>query len=192
MLSFFNTVRCDWTASAWSKQYSSRSKQLFSQDKAQKEKKIGIWSKPHVSSYTEVELWQEIRGRTNSLLLLIRHEPHRKRLLQQFFITAGTSLRSYYLETIKGYTGHPQTRASNNSSVVACVFVASRSCLLSRWLAMNWDIQFPEQLLSNDKSDTYTDTQTDRTDSWSTPLIWAQVPWYTYQVSWRLVQVFKS
>jgi hypothetical protein len=32
---------------------------------------------------------------------------------------------------------------------------------------------------------------TDRRDIWSAPSRWAQVPWYTYQVSWWLVQTFK-
>jgi hypothetical protein len=49
-----------------------------------------------------------------------------------------------------------------------------------------------EPLPSNYRSDTCKDTQTDGRDLWSTPLRWAQVPWYAYQISYRLFQVFKS
>jgi hypothetical protein len=35
---------------------------------------------------------------------LIRHGPHGKRRLQQFFVAAGTSIPSYYLAAISGYT----------------------------------------------------------------------------------------
>jgi hypothetical protein len=38
---------------------------------------------------------------------LIRHGPHRKRRLQQFFIAVGKSLPSFYLATIGGYTDRP-------------------------------------------------------------------------------------
>jgi hypothetical protein len=37
-----------------------------------------------------------------------------------------------------------------------------------------------------------TDTQTDGRDLWSTPFGLTQVPWYTYQVSYRLTQAFRS
>jgi hypothetical protein len=30
-----------------------------------------------------------------------------------------------------------------------------------------------------------------RSNEWNTPLIWAQMPWYKCQVSWRLVQAFR-
>jgi hypothetical protein len=39
---------------------------------------------------------------------LIRHGPHRKRLLHQFFVAVGTYSQSCYLTTIRGYTD-PQT-----------------------------------------------------------------------------------
>jgi hypothetical protein len=35
---------------------------------------------------------------------LLPHKPHRKRRLQQFFFSAGTSLPNCYLATIEGYT----------------------------------------------------------------------------------------
>jgi hypothetical protein len=61
---------------------------------------------------------------------LIRHGPHRKRRLQQFFVAAGTSLPSCYLATIDGYVYTPtdspwydtdriENDASNNSSIIA-------------------------------------------------------------------------
>jgi hypothetical protein len=40
-----------------------------------------------------------------------------------------------------------------------------------------------ELLPSNDMRDTHTDTETDEKDLWITPLRWAHVTWYTYQVS---------
>jgi hypothetical protein len=49
-----------------------------------------------------------------------------------------------------------------------------------------------EPLPSNESRDTHTDTQTNGRNLWSTPLRCAQVPWYTYQVSQRLFQAFKS
>jgi hypothetical protein len=33
---------------------------------------------------------------------------------------------------------------------------------------------------------------TDGSNLWSTPLRWPQMAWYTYQVSWRLIQAFKQ
>jgi hypothetical protein len=59
---------------------------------------------------------------------------------------------------------------SNNSSIVACVFVATVTFfLLSLCLAT---------IVC-----THTDTQTGGRNLWSTHLRWAQAPWYTYQVS---------
>jgi hypothetical protein len=42
-----------------------------------------------------------------------------------------------------------------------------------------------EPLRSNDKRDTYTDTQTDGRDLWARPMNWVQVPRYTYRVSYQ-------
>jgi hypothetical protein len=78
---------------------------------------------------------------------LIRRGPHRKRSLQQFFVAAGTSSPSCYLVIIGGYT-NPQTHASNNSSIVACIRCRGNV--------------FTESLTSNDRRDTHTDTKTDR------------------------------
>jgi hypothetical protein len=47
---------------------------------------------------------QEVLGRTNRLLPLIRHGPHRTRRLQQCFFVAGGSLLNHYLAMIRGYT----------------------------------------------------------------------------------------
>jgi hypothetical protein len=107
----------------------------------------------------EMLLW-----RTNRL----RHGPHRKRCLQQLFVAMGTSLPRYYLTTTEGYTD-PQTHASNNSSIVACILCRGKV--------------FTEPFPSTDRRDTHRDTQPDGRDLWSTPLRRAQVPWYTYQIS---------
>jgi hypothetical protein len=40
-----------------------------------------------------------------------------------------------------------------------------------------------EPLSRNDRRDAHLDTQTDGKDLWSMPLRWAQVIWYTRQVS---------
>jgi hypothetical protein len=61
-----------------------------------------------------------------------------------------------------------QHDASNNSSIVECVLVAGVKFLPSRCLAT---------------LGRYTYRQTDERDLWSTPLIWAHVPWHIYQVS---------
>jgi hypothetical protein len=66
-------------------------------------------------------------------------------------------------------TGHIKNDAPNNLFIVACVFVTAVTFLPSRCLATI--------------GDTYTDTQTDGRDFLIRPLRWAQVPWYTYQVS---------
>jgi hypothetical protein len=112
----------------------------------------------------------------------IRHGSNRKRLLHQFFITTGRSLPSCYIASIRGYTDtHRHTRPT--VLLLLHEFVAAGKCLPSRCLATKGGIHFIEPLPSNDKSDTHTDTQTDEKDLWSTPLRWAQMPWYTYQVS---------
>jgi hypothetical protein len=67
------------------------------------------------SFYKNKKLWEELIA----YFPFIRHGSHRKQCLQQFFV-AGTSLPSYYLETIWGYTG-PQTHMPNNSSIFACI-----------------------------------------------------------------------
>jgi hypothetical protein len=51
---------------------------------------------------------------------------------------------------------------------------------------------FTDPLPSNGRRDTHTDTQTDGRDLWITALRWAQVPWYTYQITQRFVSAFRS
>jgi hypothetical protein len=58
-------------------------------------------------------------------------------------------------------TGHIENDASNNSSIVACVFVTAVTFLPSRCLTIG---------------DTHTDTQADGRDFLIRPLRWAQVP----------------
>jgi hypothetical protein len=62
------------------------------------------------------KFWEEL----TAYCPLIRHGPHRKRRLQQFFVAAGASSPSCYLATTGGYTD-PLTHASNNSYIVACI-----------------------------------------------------------------------
>jgi hypothetical protein len=49
------------------------------------------------------KLWEELI----TYFPLIRHEPHRKRRLQQLCVAVGTSLPSCYLTMIGGYTDRP-------------------------------------------------------------------------------------
>jgi hypothetical protein len=71
------------------------------------------------------EWWQVAEGTEKNkwkytYFRLIPHGLHRKRLWQ-FFVPAGTFLPSCYLATIGGTQTNPQTHASNNSSIVACI-----------------------------------------------------------------------
>jgi hypothetical protein len=125
---------------------------------------------------------------------LIRHGPYRKRRLQQFFVPAGTSLPSCYLATIGRYThrhtdssmirhGPHTKRRVQYFFLFQRAFVAAVTRLLSRCLAPKVEINFTEPLPCNDRRDIRTVTQTDGRDLWCMPLRWAQLPWYTYQVS---------
>jgi hypothetical protein len=60
-------------------------------------------------------------------------------------------------------TDNIENNAFNNSSIVVCVFVA--------------------EPLPRNQRDIHINTQTDGRDLCSTPLRWAQVPWYTHLVS---------
>jgi hypothetical protein len=66
---------------------------------------------------------------------LIRHGPYRKRRLQKFFIASGTSFRSCYLATIRGYTDRP-TDTPATIPVLLTVFFAAGTCLPSRCVAI--------------------------------------------------------
>jgi hypothetical protein len=63
------------------------------------------------------------------------------------------------------------------------VFVAQGTRLPFRCLAMKGGIHFTEPLPSNDRRDTHTDTETNGRDLGSMLLRWAQMSWYTYQIS---------
>jgi hypothetical protein len=63
--------------------------------------------------------------------------------------------------------------------------------LRSRCLAKIWRIHFTEPLPYNCQVDTHTNKRTVVRDLWSTPLRWTRLPWYAYQVTWRLVQAFR-
>jgi hypothetical protein len=66
--------------------------------------------------------------------------------------------------------------AATNSSIVACICCQKNV--------------FTETLPSKGSGDIHTDILTAGRDLWRVSLRWAQVPWYTYQVSWQLVQAF--
>jgi hypothetical protein len=72
------------------------------------------------------------------------------------------------------------------------VFLAAETYFPSRCLAIKNGTHFTKPSPSNDRRDRHTDTETDGRDLLSTPLKWAQVTLYTYQVSLRLVQALKS
>jgi hypothetical protein len=78
--------------------------------------------------------------------LLIRHVPHRKRHLQQFFVAARTSLPSCYLATIGGYTD-PQAQPPT-ILLLLLVFIDAGTCLPSGCLAMKGGITLPSLCLT--------------------------------------------
>jgi hypothetical protein len=101
---------------------------------------------------------------------LILHGPHRKRRLQQIFVAPGKSLLRCYLVTIRGYTDRPtDTRVQK--------FFYCRGCIRCRGNVLT------EPLPGNDRRHIHTDSQTDGREFMNTPLRWARVPCYTYQVS---------
>jgi hypothetical protein len=80
--------------------------------------------------------------------------------------------KKFWEELIAYFTRYDKNLMENgesNYSYILRVFVAVVTWLPSRCLATI--------------GDTHTDTQTDGRDFWSMPLRWAQLPWYTYQVS---------
>jgi hypothetical protein len=96
---------------------------------------------------------QVVLGRTYRLFSFMRHGLHRKRRLRQFFVAAGTLLRSYHLATIGGYTEkhtdspliiHGPHRKWRSQQFFHCC----------SHLAKKGDKQFTEPLPSNDKTDT--------------------------------------
>jgi hypothetical protein len=63
-------------------------------------------SQRYVHNWTQcnnTKFWEELIA----FITLIRHGPHRKRRLQQFFLATGRSLPSSSLATIGGYTDKP-------------------------------------------------------------------------------------
>jgi hypothetical protein len=84
---------------------------------------------------------------------LIRHGPHGKRCLQQFFVAAGTSLPSCHLATIHGYIGRP-TDTRPTIFLLLRVCIAAGTCLPSRCLATIGGIQFTEPVPSKNRRDT--------------------------------------
>jgi hypothetical protein len=76
------------------------------------------------------KFWEELIA----YFLLTPHGLHRKRLLQQFFLAPGTSLKTCHPRTIRGNT---QTHRHTRPTVLLLlrVFVTAGTCLPSRCLA---------------------------------------------------------
>jgi hypothetical protein len=100
-------------------------------------------------------LIQEILRRINRLLSFDTTRNNRKRRLQQFFVTAGTSLPLYYLATMWGYTDRPTHTRVQPVSVVEC-----RHCrgnvFTRRCLTMKGGRHFTVPLPGNDRRGTHT------------------------------------
>jgi hypothetical protein len=119
------------------------------------------------ASIGNIKFWEELIA----YFPFIRHGLHRKRLVQQFFVAAGTSLPSRCLATIGNTQTGPhslilydtdriENDASNNSIVAGIGCHGNVST---------------EPLHSNYMRDTHMDTQTNERDLRSAPLSWAQV-----------------
>jgi hypothetical protein len=116
------------------------------------------------------------------------HGPRRKLRLTQLFFATGMCLSSHCLATIRGYTERPI-----DSRLIRQGPHGKR--LVQQFLYVSWirwrGYVYTEPLPSNVRGiDIH--SQTDRRDLWSTPVRSAHMPWYTCQVSWSLVQAFKS
>jgi hypothetical protein len=71
-------------------------------------------------------------------------------------------------------------------------FIRCRGNVFTELLLSNdREVHLTEPLSSNVRRDRHAATQINGRDFLIKPLIWAQMPWYTYQVSLRLVQAFK-
>jgi hypothetical protein len=86
--------------------------------------------------------------------------------------------RLYGVVIYKDGYKHRPTDTCPTILVLLLIFVSAGTCSSSRCLAMKGGIQYTKPLLSNDRRDTHTDTQTGGRGLWSTPLSWAKVPWY--------------
>jgi hypothetical protein len=71
------------------------------------------------------------------------------------------------------------------------VVVAARTCLPSRYQQWKEGYTLPGHCLAT-IGRIHVQTQIDGRNLWSTPLRWAPLPWYTYEVSWRLGDSFRS
>jgi hypothetical protein len=58
-------------------------------------------------------------------------------------------------------------------------------------LVMKGWIYFTDPLSNNNRRVRHIDTRTYGRNLWRTSLRWVQLPWYSYQISYRLVQAFK-
>jgi hypothetical protein len=130
---------------------------------------------------------QDVLGRTNRLLSFDTTRTAQK-TTPPILRCRGNVFTGLLPRTIGGYTDRPTDSPliTHGPHRKWCVQQFFYCCIRCRGSV------FTEPLPSNDKRDTHTDTQTDGRDLWSTPMRWVQLPWYTHQVSWRLVQAFES
>jgi hypothetical protein len=110
---------------------------------------------------------QGVLGRTNRLISFDTTRTAYKTSPSIILLCCGNAFTELLPSNDMGI--HKQTHASYNSSIVACIRYHGNV--------------FTEPFPSNDRRDTRTGTQIDGRGLWSTSLRWAQVPWYTYQVS---------
>jgi hypothetical protein len=111
---------------------------------------------------------------------------HALRTGRFFYISAIISINKKFWEELIVYfpwyyTDHIENDASNSSSIVACVLFVALKFLPSRCLWTTREFLLSRCLTATE--DTYMDTQNGGKDLWSRPLRWAQMSWYTYQVS---------
>jgi hypothetical protein len=72
---------------------------------------------------------------------------------------------------------------SNDRGILIEPLPSNNRVIFTKPLPSNDRMIFTVALPNNDRGDAQTNTQTDGRDTLITPLRWAQLPWYTYQVS---------
>jgi hypothetical protein len=115
------------------------------------------WPNVSVKIYNKT-FWEEVI----TYFLMIGHGLRRKRRLQQFFVSAGTSLWSCYPATMREI--HRQTHrlsfdTTRTADKMICptmllllrLFLAAATFLTSRCLAWKWGINLTETLPCNDR-----------------------------------------
>jgi hypothetical protein len=124
---------------------------------------------------------EEVLGRTNRLHPFDTTQTAYKPRLPTTLRYRGNVFTELLPSNNRGCTDKPtdtdrkESGVSNNSSIVACLFVAVVTCLPTRCLAPNKEIHLTEPLSCNVRSDPHRETRTDGRDLSSTLLKWAQL-----------------